>query len=78
MNADLFRGKWDVFKGELKQEWGKFTEDDLLSVRGDYDNFMALAQERYPGRQVEIRRWTDEWYNVVQFPAPPTDPPLIS
>ena len=71
MNADLFRGKWDEFKADLKQEWSKFTDDDILSIRGDYDNFMARVQERYPGREAEIRRWADEWYNVVQFPASP-------
>lgn len=78
MNADLFKGKWDKFKGALKQEWKEFTDDDLLKIKGDYDNFMALALERYPGRQAEIRRWADEWYNVTQFPAPPTNPPLMS
>ena len=26
MNADLFKGKWDKFKGALKQEWKEFTE----------------------------------------------------
>jgi hypothetical protein len=43
-----------------------------------YDNFMALVVERYPGRSDEVRRWADEWYNVVQFPAPPADLPLMS
>jgi uncharacterized protein YjbJ (UPF0337 family) len=71
MNADLFKGKWDEFKGEIKKEWGKFTDEDLKKIQGDYDNFMAVALERYPGRREEVRRWADEWYSVVQFPAGP-------
>lgn len=27
------------FKGELKQEWGKFTDDDLQQIEGNYDKF---------------------------------------
>ena len=29
MNKDTFQGKWTQFKGELKRQWGKFTDDDL-------------------------------------------------
>ncbi len=71
MNANLFRGKWDEFKGELKKEWSKFTDDDLEKVQGEYDKFMRVVLERYPGRRDEVRRWADEWYSVVQFPAAP-------
>ncbi len=28
MNADQLKGKWMQFKGELQQQWGKFTDDD--------------------------------------------------
>lgn len=71
MNANLFRGKWDEFKGELRKEWGKFTDDDLEKVQGEYDKFMRVVLERYPGRREEVSRWADEWYSVVQFPAGP-------
>jgi uncharacterized protein YjbJ (UPF0337 family) len=35
MNADHFKGTWNEFKGEVKQQWGKFTDDDLTRVEGD-------------------------------------------
>ena len=37
MNADQLKGKWMQFKGELKQQWGKFTDDDLQQIEGIYD-----------------------------------------
>ena len=37
MNADLFRGQWNAFKGELKKEWAKFTDDDLKKIDGEHD-----------------------------------------
>lgn len=26
MNADQLKGKWMQFKGDLKQQWGKFSD----------------------------------------------------
>ena len=47
MNADQLKGKWMQFKGELKQQWGKFTDDDLQQIEGIYDRFVGKVQERY-------------------------------
>jgi uncharacterized protein YjbJ (UPF0337 family) len=46
MNTDQFAGKWSQFKGELKKRWGKFTDDDLLQIEGNYDKFKGKVQER--------------------------------
>ena len=43
MNADQLKGRWMQFKGELKQQYGKFTDDDLQQIEGDYDKFVGKA-----------------------------------
>jgi uncharacterized protein YjbJ (UPF0337 family) len=50
MNADQLKGKWMQFKGELKQQWGKFTDDDLQQIEGFYDRFVGKVQERWVWR----------------------------
>jgi len=62
VNKDQFQGKWKQFKGDLKKEWGKFTDDDLLVIEGNYDKFEGKIQERYGDRKEEVKRWTDEWF----------------
>ena len=62
MNADQLKGKWMRFKGELKQEWGKFTDDDLQQIDGNYDKFVGKAQERYGDQKDEITKWADQWH----------------
>jgi uncharacterized protein YjbJ (UPF0337 family) len=47
MNSDQLKGRWTQFKGELKQQWGKFTDDDLQQIKGNYDKFIGKVQERY-------------------------------
>ena len=44
MNAEQLKGKWMQFKGELKEKWGKFTDNDLQEIGGNYDRFVAKAQ----------------------------------
>jgi uncharacterized protein YjbJ (UPF0337 family) len=44
MNKDQFKW-WIQFKGELKKQWGKFTDDDLLQIEGDYQKFRNIASQ---------------------------------
>ncbi|MFO7662324.1 MAG: CsbD family protein [Chloroflexota bacterium] len=47
MNEDIFQGKWNQMKGKVKQQWGKFTDDDLDRISGKRDEIVGLMQERY-------------------------------
>ena len=50
------------FKGELKQQYGKFTDDDLKQIEGNYDKFVGKAQERYGDKKDELMKWADAWH----------------
>lgn len=41
MNADQLKGRWKQFKGELKQQYGKSTDDDLQQIQGNYGKFVG-------------------------------------
>ena|SRR6185295_4504267 len=64
VNKDQFQGRWKEFKGDLKKKWGKFTDDDLLQIEGDYDKFEGKMQKRYGDRREEVKKWTDEWFET--------------
>jgi len=66
MNADQLKGKWTQFKGELKEKWGKFTDDDLRQIEGNYDKFVGKVQERYGDKKDELMKWADQWHKVSQ------------
>jgi len=69
MNADQLKGKWTQFKGELKQQWGKFTDDDLQQIEGNYDKFVGKVQERYGDKKDVLMKWADQWYQRSQSEA---------
>ena len=78
MNADQLKGKWMQFKGELKQQWGKFINNDLQQREGSHDKFIGMLQERYGGNCVslvrerygekkdELMKWADRWQQRSQ------------
>jgi uncharacterized protein YjbJ (UPF0337 family) len=47
MNADVFKGKWNQLKGEVKQQWGDLTNDEVDQIEGRRDKLVGVIQERY-------------------------------
>lgn len=47
MNTDIIKGKWKQLNGQIKQQWGKLTDDDLTVAEGTRDYLTGKVQERY-------------------------------
>ena len=47
MKWDTIEGKWEQFKGQARQQWGKLTDDDLLTIKGKKQELIGKLQERY-------------------------------
>jgi uncharacterized protein YjbJ (UPF0337 family) len=47
MNWDQIEGKWKQSVGQVKEKWGKLTDDDLTVIRGKRDQLVGKIQERY-------------------------------
>ena len=47
MNKDIFEGKWEEIKGNLKQVWGKLTDDDLIHIKGSQQEIFGKLQKHY-------------------------------
>ena len=47
MNEDIFEGKWKEMRGQVKEWWGKLTDDDLEKVDGNADQLISLLQQKY-------------------------------
>jgi uncharacterized protein YjbJ (UPF0337 family) len=47
MNKDIFEGKWKEMRGQVKEWWGKLTDDDLEQVGGKAEQLIGMLQQRY-------------------------------
>jgi len=47
MNEDILDGKWKQVKGNVRNWWGKLTDDDVDRIEGKSEKMVGLLQERY-------------------------------
>lgn len=47
MNWDQVEGNWKQFKGKVKQQWAKLTDDDLDLIDGKRIELVGRIQERH-------------------------------
>jgi len=47
MNQDMLEGRWKELRGQVKEWWGKLTDDDLERVEGKAEQLIGLLQGRY-------------------------------
>jgi uncharacterized protein YjbJ (UPF0337 family) len=61
MNWDTIQGKWKQVKGQVKEKWGKLTDDDLDVVAGKKDQLVGKIQERYGYAKDQAEREVDDF-----------------
>ena len=63
MNAskDILYGKWHELKGQVRQQWGKLTDDDFTRMSGKTEELAGALQQRYgygkAQAKLEIKNW---------------------
>jgi uncharacterized protein YjbJ (UPF0337 family) len=61
MNWDRVEGNWKTFKGQVKQQWGKLTDDDLDVIAGKREELVGRIQNAYGLARDEADRQVSEW-----------------
>lgn len=54
--SDVLKGKWNQLKGEIRQQWGDLTDDDVDRIAGKRDELIGKLQERYAYSRDEAER----------------------
>ncbi|CAN7291079.1 CsbD family protein [Rhizobium sp. LjRoot30] len=62
MDWNRVEGNWKQFKGNVKEQWGKLTDDDLDVIAGKRDQLEGKIQERYGIAKDRARKDIDDWY----------------
>jgi len=73
MNQDILTGKWKQMRGQVKQWWGKLTDDDLDRIDGAMDKLAGALQERYGWErdqaEREMKKRFDRYDEELRDPA---------
>ena len=61
MNWDRVEGNWKTFKGQVRQQWGKLTDDDLDVISGQREELIGRIQNAYGMGRDEAEKQVAEW-----------------
>jgi uncharacterized protein YjbJ (UPF0337 family) len=66
MNWTQIEGKWDQFKGRVRSQWGKLTDDDLTNLGGKKDELVGKIVERYGVAKDDAEAQIDDWIRNIK------------
>lgn len=65
MNWDQIQGNWRQFKGQVLQQWGDLTDDELDSINGHREYLVGKIQEKYGISKEEAEKQVHEFENKL-------------
>jgi uncharacterized protein YjbJ (UPF0337 family) len=60
-NQDITLGQWLKFRGQVKQQWSKLTDDDIQRISSNTNEFTCVLQQRYGYGKVQAKMEIDKW-----------------
>jgi uncharacterized protein YjbJ (UPF0337 family) len=71
---DILQGKWLELKGQVKQQWGKLTDDDMTKLTGKQEELVGVLQQRYgyakEKAETEVNNWLRDHDKKPTTPTP--------
>ena len=61
MNWDRIQGSWKQFTGQVKEQWGKLTDDEIAELNGNREQLEGKIQERYGYAKDQAKKEVDDW-----------------
>lgn len=68
MDWNVIQGKWKELKGNVRQRWGKLTDDDIDQIGGKKDELIGRLQQRYGYAKEDAMREIDDFGNSFDEP----------
>lgn len=69
----ILAAKWKQLRGQVKERWGEFTDNDLDQITGKTEQLVGLLQQRYgyakEKAEAEISEFLRELENREESPS---------
>jgi uncharacterized protein YjbJ (UPF0337 family) len=66
MNWDRIEGNWTQLKGNVIEQWGKLTHDDIEKIAGKRDQLRGKIQENYGISSEAAESQITDWQTRTQ------------
>jgi uncharacterized protein YjbJ (UPF0337 family) len=61
MNWDIIAGRWKQLTGNVQEQWGELTDNEVAEIEGRRDALVGKIQAKYGISKEEAQRQVDEW-----------------
>ncbi len=65
INQDVLEGKWKQVRGQVKQQWGRLTDNQLDRIKGRTEELVGLLQENYGYTQERAQKEVDDFVQRI-------------
>jgi len=69
MNWDQIQTNWMAFKGKVRNNWVKLSDEDLTRIAGRREELIARLQARYGFGKSEAEREIEAWMRSQRHAA---------
>lgn len=66
MNWDTIKADWKSFRGEIKERWGRLTDDDMDMIDGRREQLVGMLQKRYAIEKEEAERQLKDYLEMME------------
>ena len=66
MNKDIPSARWKHLHSEVKEWWGKLTDDDIAGIDGRLDQLADKLQERYGLSTEEVQTEIEQFLKEAE------------
>ena len=66
MNKDILEGNWKQLRGQVKETWGRLTDDELDQINGHRDVLAGMLQERYGYTRQQAERSINDFLDQLE------------
>lgn len=70
MNWETVQGNWKEFRGRVREQWGRLTNDEVDVIEGRRDKLVGKLQEHYGIAREEAERQVREWTDMLEVSRP--------
>ncbi len=62
MSLPRFEHEWDGFKGHVTVRWDQLKDEELINIKGNFNDLIALISERYGEQKTVVEAKLHELY----------------
>ena len=67
MNKDILEGNWKQLRGQIREQWGELTDDELDQIAGKRDQLIGKIQEKYGSTREKAEQEVNDFLENTEF-----------